>query len=282
MSLFSGLEKFGLKSAQSMKLFEDEEKEEKKGGSAQAEEKIPVEADFILERTVKCKVCEHTFKTKAIKSGRVKRLDPDRDLRPRFQYVDTLKYDITSCPQCGYTALSRYFDNLTPVQTKLIKEQISSNFRPAGNAEGAEYTYDEAIDRYKLSLINTVVKKGKDSEKAYTCLKIAWLLRGKAENMPESTPEEKAAKAGCRKEEEEFYQQAYEGFMKAIGKEMFPMCGMDESTVDYLLAYMSFHFKKYEVASKFLAGVMNSASANRRMKDKALELKQDILGELRK
>lgn len=282
MNLFSGLEKFGLKSTESMQLFEDEKKEDKKGNEVRAEEKIPAESDFLLEKTVHCKVCDHVFKTKVIKSGRVKRLEPDRDLRPRFQYIDTLKYDITSCPACGYTAMNRFYEHLTPTQVKLIKEQISSNFQPNNKPEKAVYDYDEVIDRYKLSLVNTVVKKGKDSEKAYTCLKIAWLLRGKGETMANDTPEEKAAKAEVQKEEEEFYQQAFEGFMKAISEEMFPMCGMEQSTVDYILAYMAYHFKKYEIASKFLASVLTAPSASRRMKDMALELKEDIIAELRK
>lgn len=282
MNLFSGLEKFGLKSTESMQLFEDEQKEDKKSADAHTEEKIPAESDFLLEKTVHCKVCDHVFKTKVIKSGRVKRLEPDRDLRPRFQYIDTLKYDITSCPACGYTAMNRFYEHLTPTQVKLIKEQISSNFQPSSKPENAVYDYDEVIDRYKLSLVNTVVKKGKDSEKAYTCLKIAWLLRGKAETMSDDTPEAKAAKAEVLKEEEEFYQQAFEGFMKAISEEMFPMCGMEQSTVDYILAYMAYHFKKYEIASKFLASVLTAPSASRRMKDMALELKEDIIAELRK
>ncbi len=282
MNLFSGLEKFGLKSAESMQIFEEDKKDGKKGEEGHAEEKVPAESDFLLEKTVRCTVCDHVFKTKVIKSGRVKRLEPDRDLRPRFQYIDTLKYDITSCPACGYTAMNRFFDHLTPTQMKLIREQISSNFKPSDKVDHAVYDYDEVVDRYKLSLMNTVVKKGKVSEKAYTCLKIAWLLRGKAEAMPDNTPEEKAAKAEVQKEEEGFYQQAFDGFLKAISDEMFPMCGMEQSTVDYILAYMAYHFRKFEIASKFLASVLSSPSASRRMKDMALDLKGDIIAELRK
>ena len=70
--------------------------------------------------------------------------------------------------------------------------------------------------------------------------------------------------------------------MKAVSTEMFPICGMDQSTMDYLLAVMSFHYKKYDVASKTLANVITSASASRKMKDKALELKDEIIKELRK
>lgn len=283
MNIFSGLEKFGLKSTESVSLFEDEQKNEgKKEEEKSSEEKIPAEEEFLLEKSVRCKVCDQVFKTKVVKNGRVKRLEPDKDLRPRFQYIDTLKYDITSCPNCGYTAMNRYFDQIMPAQEKLIREQIASNFQGKNESQKSSYTYDEAIDRYKLSLMNTVVKKGKDSEKAYTCLKIAWLLRGKAETLPTSTPEEKALKEECLKEEEVFYQQAYEGFLKAVSKEMFPMCGMEQSTVDYLLAYMAFHFKKFEVASKLLASVMASPSASRRMKDMGLELKNEIIAELRK
>lgn len=282
MNLFSGLEKFGLKSAESMQLFEEEQKETgKKGENKSTEEKIPTEEEFILEKTVRCKVCDNVFKTKMVKNGRVKRLEPDRDLRPRFQYIDTLKYDITSCPACGYTAMNRYYDQLFSAQAKLIREQISSQFHKTAEPETAIYSYDMAIDRYKLSLVNTVVKKGKASEKAYTCLKLAWLLRGKAATMAENTPEEKAAKAECQKEEEAFYQQAFEGFMKATSQEMYPMCGMEQSTVDYLLAYMAYHFKKYEIASKFLASVLTAPAASRRMKDMALELKEDIIAQLR-
>ncbi len=283
MNIFSGLEKFGLKSTDSVNLFDDDQKEEgRKEEGKPVEEKVPSEEEFLLEKSVRCKVCDQVFKTKVVKNGRVKRLEPDRDLRPRFQYIDTLKYDITSCPNCGYTAMNRYFDQIMPTQEKLIREQIASNFQGKNELQKSSYTYDEAIDRYKLSLMNTVVKKGKDSEKAYTCLKIAWLLRGKAETMPEGKPEEKAAKEECLKEEEVFYQQAYEGFLKAVSKEMFPMCGMEQSTLDYLLAYMAFHFKKYEVASKLLASVMASPSASRRMKDMGLELKNEIIAELRK
>ena len=283
MNLFSGLEKFGLNPTESMNLFEEETKESaKKAEGEKVEDKTPSEEEFILEKSVRCKACDTVFKTKMIKNGRVKRLEPDKDLRPRFQYIDTLKYDITSCPSCGYTAMNRYFDQLSSAQAKLIRENISAQFHKSEEPNTPIYSYDEAIDRYKLSLVNTMVKKGKDSEKAYTCLKIAWLLRGKGETMPENTSEEKQLKAECKKEEDAFYQQAFEGFMKATAKEMYPMCGMEQSTVDYLISYMAYYFGKYEIASKFLASVLTSAAASRRMKDMALELKELIIAQLRK
>lgn len=283
MNLLSGLEKFGLDISKGSNLFEDEDSKKKKAGSGEAaEEHIPTEDEFLLEKNVQCKICDKTFKTKMVKNGRVKRLEPDKDLRPRFQYIDTLKYDVTSCPYCGYTAMNRYFEHIVPAQMKLIREEICSKFQPTMISNEKTISYDEAIERYKLALINTIVKKGKNSERAYTCLKISWLLRGKGETMPENTEEEKKARAECKQEEEMFYKQAYEGFMLATAKEMFPICGMEQSTVDYILSYMSFHFGKYEIASKYLASVITSPSASRRMKDMALDLKEQIMAALRK
>lgn len=276
MNLFSGLEKFGLKSVASMQVFEEEQKDKKGEGDNGKKEIVHTEEEFLFDKTIVCCVCDKEFKTKRVKNGRVRMLKSDPDLRPRFQFIDTLKYGITSCPFCGYAAINRNFEHLAPAQRRLIKEQICSQFQPTVQYDGATISYEMAIDRYKLSLLNAIVKKGRASEKSYICLNLAWLLREKASTMPEGTPGEKAARAECQKEGETFYGQAYEGFLKAISQEMFPLCGMEESTVDYLLAYMSFHFKKFDISAKFLSSVITSPSASRRAKDMALELRNEI------
>ena len=102
------------------------------------------------------------------------------------------------------------------------------------------------------------------------------------ESLSDDTEENKAKKEACAKEEEAFYKQAYDGFLKAVATEMFPMCGMDQSTVDYLLACMASHFKQYDVASKCIANVLTSVSANRKIKDKALAMKEEIVAVIHK
>ena len=174
MNLFAGLEKFGLKAEGTTNLFEEEKKVTTTADGTQKEE-IPDEDSFLLDKAIRCAVCDKVFKTKIIKNGRVKRMEPDLDLRPRFEYIDTLKYNVVSCPYCGYTALNRYFEHLSTGQRKLIKEQVSANFRADASADPIVLDYDMAIERYKLALFNTIAKKGKTSEKAYICLNIAWL-----------------------------------------------------------------------------------------------------------
>ena len=281
MNLFAGLEKFGIKADDTTNLFEEEKKAATQGEGA-AKEEIPEEDSFLLDKAIRCTVCDKVFKTKIIKNGRVKRKEPDLDLRPRFEYIDTLKYNVVSCPYCGYTAMNRYFEHLTSGQRKMIKEQVGANYKAEGSVDPMVLDYDMAIERYKLALFNTIVKKGKTSEKAYICLNIAWLYRGQVEELNAAETKDEAKIKECQGQEEAFYQQAFEGFMKATAKEMYPMCGMEQSTVDYLISYMAYHFGKYEIASKFLASVLTSAAASRRMKDMALELKELIIAQLRK
>ncbi|MGN0351905.1 MAG: DUF2225 domain-containing protein [Roseburia sp.] len=286
MNLFSGLEKFGIKADDTANLFEEEKKDTGAVVKTDTGEEIPAESSFLLEKAVRCTVCDKVFKTKMVKNGRVKRLEPDFDLRPRFQYIDTTKYDVLSCPFCGYTAITRYFEHLTSAQIKMVKEQVCANFNGVMGADlpvlPEEYSYDEAIERYKLALFCSMAKKAKTSEKAYTCLKIAWLLRGKAESLTGTDEETLKQKQECKEQEDAFYQQAYEGLMKAVSTEMFPICGMDQTTVDYLLAAMSFNLKKYDVASKLIAGILTSSAAGQKMKDRAYDMKEQIIAEIKK
>ena len=90
---------------------------------------------------------------------------------------------------------------------------------------------------------------------------------------------DEALKADCRKNEEDLIRKAYEGFTEAFSTEAFPMCGMDELTVTYLVADLARQLKEYEVAQRWISKVIVSRSANERMKDKARMLKDQIMAE---
>lgn len=237
-----------------------------------------LEAEYIFDKTYTCPVCDKSFKSKTMKSNKAKLISTDMDLRPVHQNVDIVKYDVVACPCCGYAVLNRYFAPLTTMQIKKIKEAISKNYKIKDEKKKKIYTYDEAIERSKLALLSSVIKVGKDSEKAYVCLKTAWLLRGKAEHLPE-TEEEEIKK--CQSEEEAFLVKAYDGLVSARRKELFPICGMDEMTFDYLLAALAYRLGHLEVSARLVSEILTKPSANRRIKEKTgilkEALKKDIL-----
>jgi hypothetical protein len=241
------------------------------------------EEEFLLDKSARCPVCETAFKTRAVKSGRARRLPPDQDLRPRFAYIDTNKYDVISCPNCGYSAMSRFFPNVTPLQIKMLKEGVQSKFKPSGE-KGPEpvLSYEAAIERYKLAFVSATVKKGKVSEIAYVCLKISWLYRGWLEEQEQLGTCDEQRKAVYQKAENTYYEKAYEGFIKAIQTEDYPICGMDECTHNLLMASMAYRLQKYDYASSFVSRVLTSKVASPSAKDRAMDLKEEIVRCLRK
>lgn len=271
MSLFSGLDKFGLGKLEKMEVFEEDAS--KKTADGKQEKPKITEEDLLFDKTFTCPVCDAEFHSKMIRTGKVKLLSADTDLRPKYQMVDSLKYDALVCPKCGYAALSRFFKFMLPAQAKLIRENISKNFSGI-ETSGNTYSYDDAIVRHQLALANAVVKKAKTSEKAYTCLKMAWLCRGKAETLPKETENYDQVIKELQVEEKELLKNAYEGFLAAFSKETFPMCGMDEITVTYLVADLARRIGRYEESSRWISRVLTSREANERIKNKARDIKE--------
>lgn len=273
MSLFSGLDQFGLGKLEKVNIFEEETKKTDADGKT-VEHQVS-EEDLLFDKSYTCPVCDTEFHSKMVRTGKVKLLSADTDLRPKYQLVDSLKYDALACPKCGYAALSRFFKFMMPSQAKLIRENISKNFSGLKQT-GNTYTYDDAIARHQLALVNTVVKKAKASEKAYTCLKMAWLCRGKAESLTKETPDYEKQIKELAAQEKELLSNAYDGFMAAFSRESFPMCGMDEITVTYLIAELARRIGKYEESSRWVSRVLTSREANERIKNKAREIKEMI------
>ena len=273
-NLLSGLESLGLGNLEGLSIYEDPNKDKKK----QAETVELKEEDMVFDKSYTCTVCDQDFKAKMVRSGKAKAMVADQDLRPRYERIDVLKYDIISCPYCGYSSLSKNFPYLTAAQKKAIKENISSSFKPRKQDPDKKiYTYEEAMERHKLALVNTIVKHGK----AYICLKTGWLLRGQTEALDVNDPDYDKKKQENENAENQFLKNAYDGFVTARSSESFPICGMDELTVDYLLATLAVRFEEYDTAARLLSSIVTSRAANARIKDRAHDLKDILMQKLK-
>lgn len=273
-SIFSGLESMGLKNLNDVRIYEDNEKPAT-GKNEEIKEPVITEADYVFEKRIQCPVCDREFYNKTVKTGKPRLIGSDSDLRPKYIGIDSVKYDVIVCPHCGYAALSRFFSYMTSIQAKLITEKVSANFKGLPKY-GDMYTYEEAINRYKLALYNTIAKHGRSSEKAYICLKTAWLFRGMKESLTDDNPKAPALRIACDAGEKEMLSNAYDGFLTGRQSEDFPICGMDEATLDYLLADLAARLSKYDMASRFAASVIVSRTANAKLKERARSLRDSI------
>lgn len=275
MGLFSGMEKFGLKDIKQDEIFSDQEQKKAEEKKEEIKKKAAEELDFLIDRTYTCPVCEEDFKSRTVKSRSVRLLGTDMDLRPRYQQLDPIKYDVVVCPHCGYAALGRTFKNIYDAQKKLVRSAISQDFHYT-EPDGV-YTYDDAIERYQIAFASAMAMKQIDSEKAYLCLKMAWTIRGKSEELDQSDPQYQEKLKQCKDDENEALKLAMDGFIAARTKDKPPFAGMDQSTLDYLIAVLSVRFGKTEVASKLLSGLMSSMTTNPRIKERARDLKDQIV-----
>ena len=278
MGLLSGLSNMGLGKLEGANIYEEEKKPEAKAGAAKEEAPFD-ENDVLFDKSAECPICGKSFSYRAVRTGKARLLGQDQDLRPKYDKFDPAKYDVVVCPYCGYAALIRYFTALPDAQVKLVKAGIGGKVHGVSNPP--IFSYDDAIQRYQLALASSIVKRAKDSEKAYVCLKMAWVIRGKKETLPLDTENYDEIMKGLTDDEFEALKFAYDGFVSARQKESFPIAGMDEITIDYLIGVLAAKFGEFDTAQKMIAGILMNKSANNRIKDRARDLKEQVLADMK-
>lgn len=277
MAIFDGLEKLGLDGFGNEELFEGEKKAAppKTGAAAPKPAKLTYteEKDFLFDKKNVCPICSRDFTCKTVRTGKVHPEKIDYDLRTVYDTVDMLKYEIVTCPHCGYSVHLMYQGKQTDKQLQLVKEAISTRLKPL-KFDGDIYTYDDAKLRYQLAIANAVARKARASEKAYLCLKAAWVIRGETEMLKaqQDTPaakieENEAAEKGLLK-------QALEGFVQARQSENYPLAGMDEKTVDYLLAALYYSQDMFQDCARFLGSILVNPNIKPNLRHKAQDLKE--------
>ena len=252
MNIFEELKDMGFENLEKIDLFPEkeivEETESKQGKRCTVEE-------VLYDKTYVCPVCKTEFKTKAIRSGKNRLINSDLDLKAEYDIVNPTLYECIVCESCGYAALNKNFSTLTTSQIRWIKEQIVSVYKT--------YHYEPIIDekaaicRYKLALLNSFVKKAKDGEKAYICLKIAWIYRDLKDE----------------KQEKVFLEYALKGFENAYTNERFPIFELGELTTAYIISDIYRRFKEYDKAMQWISYVILDKSISLRLKTRALHLK---------
>ena len=232
------------------------------------------EGTYIFMKSYVCPVCESKLSIPTVMTGKARMEKQDWDLRPVFTDIDTIKYDVIHCNNCGYAVLKRYFGVLAKPHKELLRKHIAENYKPIPEAMRI-YTYDEALMRFKIALLNAEVRQAHDSEKALISLKIAWLCRGAKEEMgdPETFNRPVRIKYDKYDEmEEKYLKRAMELFMVARRSETPPIAGMNEIALDFLLASLCGHFGNTGDATRLVSGILQSKQSTNSQKNRAREM----------
>ena len=230
------------------------------------------EESILFDKTYTCPCCATKFKAKAVRVGRNTLVRLDDDLRPIYKYVDATKYDAIICTKCGYAGLIKNFDAISDRHVRDIREKITAKFKGIDETK-TSYTYEEAIERTQLALLSTIIKCAKTSDKAYICLKLAWLTRGMKEALDKGSADYKEKYDELDKTEMNYLKNAYDGFSEAYMNEKFPICSMDENTLCIIMAETGRKLGKNHDALRYAETVILSKNATDRMKDMAREIR---------
>lgn len=257
-NIFSGLEELGFNNINDINLF-DQKKEEAKVASQEKKEEDP--RTLLYDVTVNCPVCGNKFQSRSVKSSAYRRQKSDSDFHIRYSLINPYFYEVWLCNSCGYTAMKQDFEKIRSSQIELVQQRISPKWH--GRSYPDIYNADIAIERYKLSLLNSVMIEAKSSRKALTCLRIAWMYRLKEDDKNEIL----------------FLNQALEGFNSAYMNEDFPICGMDKFTVMYLIGELNRRIENLDEANLWFSKIITTSNAPQKIKDMARDQRDLIKAE---
>lgn len=257
--LFGKLTVFGFDNLDSVSIYKTEEEQKEKDQDKKNKVREVPPAEFVFDRKTVCPVCEKKITVRAVKTSSIRVISRDTDFLTYYQEPNPLFYDVWVCNNCGYAALSNKFSTILEKQKKLVKENISSKWK-FNKVYPPLYDEDIAIEMHQLALLNAVVKMAKDSEKAMLCLKIAWLYRLKKDE----------------ENEKRFLLQAQQGFKLAYEKENFPIAGMDQAALNYLIGEIYRRLDDTSNALLWFSRVLADRYAKPKIKDMARDQKDLI------
>ncbi len=258
-NLFSDIKNFGIEELPNMYFL----------STKATEEKLTVWNDgdgteYLFEAEIVCPVCEKKFNTSKVKSKRARLINIETDLRPVYDVLDSVAYDTISCTHCRYTASNTNFNDVKPSDKEILIKGIASNVTK--NEHTLVYSYEYAMDRYKLAILSSKLKNAPDSESAFYFMKLAWLYRSVKDKVREYY----------------FLEQAYEGYSKAFTEEKFPIMGNDEQTFKLITGEIARRIGRIEEAKKWIGSLIVDKSTNEKIKTRAKDIKELIVQDLKK
>ena len=119
---------------------------------------------LIYNKTYTCPLCQSSFTTKAIRSGKNQLVSIDEDLYAHYSHINPLLYSVIICPKCGYCTLNTTFTPLLPKQKEWLREYFIRGVYE--HPYGPTCTTEEAIKKHQSALFAATVRKSKISEQA--------------------------------------------------------------------------------------------------------------------
>lgn len=199
------------------------------------------EIDELYDKKIRCPICNKEFKTKKVRTSRLRLIKKDSDFLPYYEGENPIKYSIYVCPSCGYSAPESKYDSVNNEEKEIILKKISSKWTK--RSYGDKRTIEDALEVYKLALYVGELLDYKKIDLGSLCLSIGWLYRVKKND-----------------EEIRFLGLAKELFEESFYKESLIGTNMDEMKLSYLIGETSRRLGNKEEALKWFNTTLSNPS----------------------
>ncbi|MFD1737765.1 DUF2225 domain-containing protein [Bacillus salitolerans] len=133
--------------------------------------------DILFDKSVKCGICKHSYKTKKVRSRFIKTVHSDSDYCSYYQDEENspLLYHVSVCPKCGYSVTDEFSSYFPPKSIDGIQSSITSQW--ADRDYGGKRSLKDAVEAYKLGIYCATLKKEKHIILAGLYMRLAWIFR---------------------------------------------------------------------------------------------------------
>lgn len=172
---------------------------------------------YLFDKELDCPVCANHFVTKKPRLRKLPVEKKDSDFHIWYKAVNPVYYNVWVCPNCGFSATESEFNKVTTDEKKIILKSISVKWNKRDF--GGTRTVGMAFETHKLALLVAQLLNKSKGYLGSLCLRLAWLYR-EEEN---------------REQEEVYLKRALEHLEDAYTHESFPIAGLEEVPLSYLI-----------------------------------------------
>lgn len=225
------------------------------------------EAKAVYNTKTVCPVCNSNIEYTKVRSKTIRLIKQDSDFCPHYEGENPLFYEAVICPECGYGSHVTSFDNINIYEKEKVRNIITNKWHRRSFI--GQRTIEQALEAFKIVLLNLNGMDAQKSEIAKICMRIAWLYRYKDESEPEL----------------KFLEYALNNYKEAYSQEDLKEEGkLDKYTCLYMMGELCKRLELYDECIQWLSRLIMSYSDPQqkpKISQKLIETTRDLYQEVR-
>ena len=171
---------------------------------------------FLYTKELVCVVCSKKHETCKVRIRKLPVEKKDSDFHIWYKDVNPVYYNVWVCPNCGLSVTESEHIPISTEQKSVFLKSIGVKWTKRDFS--GERTYEQAVESHQLALLTGQVLNKSNGYLGGLCLRLAWLFREYNDSR-----------------ENQYLKHALDHLEAAYSSESFPIAGLDEISLSYLI-----------------------------------------------